>query len=74
MKKIAFCHAATSNTALLECSGEMMFSSDHLKRKLSSPPVLTFPQFAKPFVIEADAWEVAVGTAFIQKKEEGNTR
>ena len=41
-----------------------------LKEKLTSPPVLAFPNFDVPFIVETDASSVAIGAALAQKKED----
>jgi hypothetical protein len=43
----------------------------NLKQKLSMPPVLTYPDFAKEFVVETDASSWAVGAILSQRDENG---
>lgn len=40
---------------------EMEEAFEALKRALTSPPVLAFPDFGKPFTVETDACGVAIG-------------
>lgn len=49
----------------------MKNSFNSLKDAMTCPPVLSFPDFDKAFVVETDASAVAIGAVFAQKKEEG---
>ena len=44
---------------------------DELRIKFTSPPVLAYPDFEKPFVVETDASSVSVGAVVVQKNEDG---
>ena len=61
-------HAATSGNARLKWTGEMQEAFDELRIKLTSPPVLAYPDFEKPFMVETDAISVSVGAVLDQKK------
>ncbi|GMF31674.1 unnamed protein product [Phytophthora lilii] len=43
---------------------------DELKKRLSSPPVLSLPNFSKPFGIRMDASNFAIGGVLFQKEGE----
>ncbi|CDF33201.1 unnamed protein product [Chondrus crispus] len=49
----------------------MQEAFDELRIKLTSPPVLAYPDFEKAFVVETDASSVSVGAVLAQKKEDG---
>lgn len=51
-----------------ECQTAMNF----LKEKLTSAPVLTFPDFSLPFSIHADACDSGLGAALMQKDSNGS--
>ena len=51
-----------------EC--ETAFNS--LKEQLSTSPVLGFPNFAKDFILYADASDIGIGAVLPQKDDEGN--
>lgn len=49
----------------------MQVAFGDLKEKLTSPPVLSFPEFDKPFIVETDVPSVAVRAILLQKKLDG---
>lgn len=48
-------------------SNECQTAMDYLKEKLTSAPILTFPDFSLPFSIHADACDSGLGAALMQK-------
>ena len=64
--------AVTSVKRTFAWNPEMQKAFEELKQKLTSPPVLAFPNFEKSFVVETDASSVAVGAVLAQRKEDGN--
>ena len=64
-------HRATSTKREFAWTDEMMSAFEVLKQRLTSPPVLAFPEFEAPFIVETDASSVAVGAVLAQKKEDG---
>ena len=67
----AVLHAATSGNGRLKWTEEIQEAFDELRIKLTSPPVLAYPDFEKPFVLETDASSVSVGAVLAQKKKMG---
>ena len=63
-------HEATSTKRIFKWTAEMQEAFEKLKLKLTSPPVLAFPDFQRPFVVETDASSVAVGAVMAQRKED----
>ena len=49
----------------------MQQAFEELRIKLTSPPILAYPDFGKPFMVETDASSVSVGAVPAQKKEDG---
>jgi hypothetical protein len=47
---------------------------DYLKEKLSTPPILAYPNLAKPFIIMTDACKIGIGAILAQKDDEGRER
>eukprot|EP00737_Agarophyton_chilense_P002014 gb/GEZJ01002279.1/.p1 GENE.gb/GEZJ01002279.1/~~gb/GEZJ01002279.1/.p1 ORF type:complete len:384 (+),score=41.68 gb/GEZJ01002279.1/:2514-3665(+) len=69
-KSSAALHATTS-AKKFEWSPEMQAAFEDLKKKMTTPPVLAFPDFDSPFIVEKDASSVALGAVLSQKKEDG---
>ena len=44
-----------------------------LKQTIQSMPMLVFPDFEKPFLLEADASKEGLGLVLPQKQEDGDT-
>lgn len=53
-----------------ECQG----SFDQLRECLCSAPVLAYPNFTNPFILDTDASNVAIGTVLSQLDEHGKER
>ena len=70
----AVLHAATSGNSRLKWTEEMQQAFDELRIKLTSPPVLAYPDLEKPFVVETDVSSVSVGAVLAQKKQDGKIR
>ena len=50
---------------------EMQEAVNILKRKVQSTPVLVFPNFNKPFLLETDACKEGLGAVLSQKQSDG---
>ena len=47
---------------------------EQLRQKLVSAPVLSFPDFSKPFVLETDASDTGIGSVLSQIQDDGTER
>lgn len=70
----AVIHPVTSRTANFYWHGGMQETFDKLKLKLTSAPVLVFPDFEQQFIFATDVSPVANGSVLSQKKEDGKLR
>ena len=70
-----FAHTAAPLTQLLKDGAKFSWSDEQdeafeaLKEKLSSTPVLIYPDFNEPFVIQTDACKTGVGAALMQRRD-----
>jgi len=67
-------HCQTTNTAnqegkIWDWNQECQESFDRLKSKLSSTPVLAFPDFKIPFILTTDASTVGLGAVLSQAQK-----
>lgn len=67
----AVLYSATSGIKKLRWIGEMLNTFHGLKKKMTEPPVLLFPSFEQPFIVETDAFSVSLGAVFSEKKKMG---
>ena len=61
-------HEMTSPKVTFRWTPEAQKAFDNLKEALTSSPVLAFPNFEAPFVVETDASAIAVGAVLAQKQ------
>lgn len=61
----------TSESVKFEWTGEMQEAFEELKNSLSSPPVLVYPSYDKPFIVSTDASNKAVGAVLSQLDDNG---
>ena len=47
---------------------------DELRARLTSPPILAFPDFSKSFVLDTDASDSGIGAVLSQRQENGEER
>ena len=53
---------------------ECQAAFSHLKNMLTSSPILTYPDFSQPFVLETDASGAGLGAVLAQKNADGTPR
>ena len=64
-------HALTKKDVPFLWTPQCQHSFDTLKELLTSAPVLSFPQFDKPFILETDASGLGLGAVLAQRQEDG---
>lgn len=63
-------HAVTSRKNEFHWILEMQISFDALKDAMTTTPVLAYPNFDRPFVVETDASSIALGAVLSQRDED----
>lgn len=63
-------HALTKNDVPFVWTPECQTAFAELKRLLISAPVLAFPDFSKPFILEADVSGAGLGAVLAQKQHD----
>lgn len=64
-------HKLLQKGSLYKWNERCQVAFDTLKEKLTSAPVLKYPNFSKPFTIHTDASNFAIGAVLTQKDEKG---
>ena len=67
-------HKLTKRTTSFNWTSECQQSFEHLRNHLSSPPILSYPDFKLPFLLDTDASNDAIGAVLSQLDEQGNER
>ena len=67
-------HRLTERTATLVWTDQCQDSFDTLRRCLCSSPVLAYPDFSRPFILDTDASDVGIGGVLSQLDVEGRER
>ena len=64
-------HALTEKGVLFVSTKECQNALDRLKTLLTSAPLLKYPNFTKPFILETDASGDGLGALLAQRQEDG---
>ena len=64
-------HRLTEKTATFEWTHECQEAFAELRQKLCTAPVLVFPDFTKPFLLDTDASNTGIGGVLSQLDDEG---
>ena len=67
-------HRLTENTSSFRWTDECQSSFDQLRRCLCSAPVLAYPDFEKPLILDTDASDTGIGGVLCQADGEGSER
>lgn len=64
-------HKLTEKTARFQWTQQCQEAFDELRHKLTTTPVLAFPDYSRPFVLETDASVTGLGAVLSQVDDEG---
>jgi len=64
-------HQLTEKQTTFEWTPQCQVAFDHLKRCLTSAPILALPDWSKPFVVDTDASDTGIGAVLSQVDENG---
>ena len=67
-------HHLTEKAAQFEWTNECQTSIDEIKSKLTSAPILAFPKFEKPFMLDTNASNTGIGGVLSQLQDDGRER
>ena len=67
-------HALTRKNAQFVWTPTCQQAFDHLKQLMTDAPVLAYPDFEQPFLLETDASGTGLGAVLAQKQEDGSVR
>ena len=67
-------HRLTENTSSFGWTDKCQSSFDQLRRCLCLAPVLAYPEFEKPFILDTDASDTGIGGVFSQLDGDGRRR
>ena len=67
-------HKLTEHKATFKWTRECQDSLEALKRKLVTSPVLTYPDYSKPFILDTDASDTGIGAVLSQVDDNGDER
>ena len=59
-------HKLTNKDARFKWTGECQSAFDQLKSILINTPILAFPDLSKPFILDTDASDLAIGAVLAQ--------
>ena len=67
-------HKLTEHKALFRWTPECQSAFDRLKQHLVTSPVLAYPDYSKPFILDTDASDTGIGAVLSQVDDEGRER
>ena len=73
-KEAGSLHALTKQDTPFVWSPTCQRAFEQLKTLLTYSPVLAYPDFSKPFVLETDASGAGLGAVLVQKQDDGSLR
>ena len=67
-------HRLTEKTAVFKWTTDCQEAFEKLRQQLVSPPILAFPDYQKPFILDTDASNLGIGAVLSQVQDDGQER
>jgi len=67
-------HSLTEHNTRFQWTAECQHAFEELRCRLTTAPVLAYPDYTKPFVLDTDASDVGIGAVLAQRDEDGHER
>ena len=67
-------HRLTEKASTFRWTQECTHAFEELRKRLVSSPVLAFPDYRKPFILDTDASDLGIGAVLSQVQEDGQER
>ena len=67
-------HRLTEKTAEFKWTTDCQEAFKKLRQQLVSPPILAFPDYQKPFILDTDASNLGIGAVLSQTQDDGQER
>ena len=67
-------HRLTEHGSTFSWPDDFKESFEEIQKRLSSAPILIFPDFRKPFILDTDASDIGIGAVLSQTDAEGKER
>ena len=67
-------HCLTERTAKFRWTNECQAAFEELRRRLTTDPVLAYPDFSRQFILDTDASDTGIGAVLSQVDENGRER
>ena len=67
-------HRLTERTATFAWNDECLEAFNELRRYLCSTPVLAYPDYSRPFILDTDASDTGIGAVLSQRDDDGKER
>ena len=67
-------HRLTEKTAVFKWTTDCQVAFEKLRQQLVSPPILAFPDYQKPFILDTDASNLGIGAVLSQVQDDGQER
>ena len=64
-------HRLTEKNVVFKWTSDCQEAFEELRQQLVSPPILAFPDYQKPFILDTDASNLGIGAVLSQEQDDG---